>query len=109
MNLKFLLALIVLLFFIAGCTSNVSEVQLTVKVINAFSNPVEDARVSLVPDNSNFASRVQNTDEQGITVFTVETGKVQISVSKDGYSTTVVDEMLEDSKTREIVLEQLRR
>ena len=41
--------------------------------------------------------------------ITVETGKVQISVSKDGYSTTVVDEMLEDSKTREIVLEQLRR
>jgi len=86
-----LILMILLLAFISGCTTGNAEIILAVKTTSA-GQPLPDVRVSLTPENDNFASRLQNTDANGTTVFTIEGGKYLISASKDGYATSVLDE-----------------
>ena len=101
--------LVLFSFLIFVCVSQY-EVNIEVNVVDESGEPVDGARISLVPVNGNFASNSFTTDSEGkVSAVLIAVGSVNIIVSKDGYFTAVNESVeLVDGMTLEFVLEPSR-
>jgi len=82
---------LILSIFLVGCVST-EDVSIGILVFDELANPIEDARITFVPANDNFSSNLFTTDEAGSISANIASGTYNITVSKEGYFSSVLEE-----------------
>jgi len=102
--------LLALLVFLLGCTT-VNEVSVSLSVVDgSFPSafPVDGATATFVPENDSFVSSSFQTNMDGVVFGSVPSGTYAITVSKEGYSSVVLENQdLTIDYSRQVVLEAL--
>ena len=107
--MKLLAVLIFFSFLIIGCIST-NEIFVNVSVVDDFGIPVNAARITFIPANSNLASNIFNTGVEGKVNINIISEKYNISVSKEGHYSAILEnyDLNNDTSSLAFNLEKIR-
>jgi len=85
-----------LLVLLSGCAGGNTEITLSVNTTSD-GKSLAGVWISLTPQNENIESRLQSTDANGSTIFTIDAGTYLLSASKEGYSSEIIEREFAES------------